>query len=104
MARELTPQRTTPPTQNDLRKALATIDALVVNFERLDDWRKELQNKSTTENNEIVAAFEKQFENLFSRLNRLEAKIKEIDKKVNGRSATASPLKVTNIEDGGDNA
>ena len=95
MVRQLKPQRTTPPTQNDLRQALASVDSLIVNVEGLQEWRKEVNNKLKNQDSEIIAAFEKQLESLFARLNRYEAKLKELDKAVNGKKATASPLKVT---------
>jgi uncharacterized protein YoxC len=94
MVRQLKPQRTTPPTQNDLRQALASVDSLIVNVEGLQEWRKEVNNKLKNQDSEIIAAFEKQLESLFARLNRYEAKLKELDKAVNGKKATASPLKV----------
>lgn len=94
MARQLKPQRTTPPTQNDLRQALASVDSLIVNVEGLQEWRKEINKRVDNQDSDTLAAIEKQFEIMFSRLNKIEAKIKEIDKKVNGSKATASPLKV----------
>ena len=97
MARELRAQRTTTATQNDIKRAIASVDSLIVNVEELREWQKEVEERSGDENNEVIAAFEKQFENLFSRLNKLEAKIKELDKKVSGKKATASPLKTDKV-------
>lgn len=109
MARQLKPQRTTPPTQNDLRQALASVDSLIVNVEELREWQKEVDLKMSDSGGEVIAAFEKQFESLFTRLNKIEAKIRDIDKKVNGKKATASPLKSSakdteTAEDGGTDA
>lgn len=93
MARQLKPQRTTTPTQNDIMRALASVDALIVAVEELREWQVEVNATRGDENNEVIAAFEKQFEQLFTRLNKIEAKVKELDKKVNGKKATSSPLK-----------
>ena len=97
MARQLKPQRTNTATQNDIRRAISSVDSLIVNVEELKEWKAELEASHNDENSEVIAAFEKQFENLFSRLNKLEAKIKDLDKKVSGKSATASPLKASTL-------
>lgn len=99
MARQLRPQRTTTATQNDIMRAISSVDSLIVNVEELREWQQTVIKQQGDENNEVIAAFEKQFENLFSRLNRIEAKIKDLDKKVSGKNATASPLKATTASD-----
>lgn len=91
-------RKTTTATQNDIMRAIGSVEALIDNVNDLQAWRKQIDASRNTENSEVISAFEKQFETLFNRLNKIEAKIKDLDKKVNGKSATASPLKASKLE------
>ncbi len=90
MARVLRPQRSSPATQNDIRRAISSVDALIVSVEELREWQdavaKYLQEgdtnlKSNAEQvSETLTIFEKHFEKLFERINKMDAKIKELDR------------------------
>lgn len=103
MTRALTPQRTTPPTQNDLRKVLATVDSLVVAFDTLREWQKTVDAKLTLSSDEIMDTYTKQFETIFSRLNKIDTKLKDIENrlaKIENRKPTASPITVNTNKSG----
>ncbi|NJO61080.1 MAG: hypothetical protein HC836_23300 [Richelia sp. RM2_1_2] len=103
---KITPQRTTPPTQNDLRKVLSTADSLVVAVEMLREWAKEVDTKLASSSDEVVEVYAGQFEAIFKRLNQVDAKLKDLENrlsKIEKKKPTASPIAVNTSNNGDDN-